>query len=136
MEGRQRRSFTDDYKRQAVDLVASSGRSIGFFSELLEPFLLGYIAQVRGARAAGIAGSIRFPGPRRDKPRTNASKRSGKPAPGSHIEVARAYAMQVLPTTAFRAIISMRVADPLPATQSELLLAGRRPTRDADPIPW
>jgi hypothetical protein len=27
MEGRQRRSFTDDYKRQAVDLVASSGRS-------------------------------------------------------------------------------------------------------------
>src|SRR6476660_6402944 len=29
MEGRQRRSFTDDYKWQAVDLVASSGRSIG-----------------------------------------------------------------------------------------------------------
>ncbi|WP_084334785.1 transposase [Bradyrhizobium arachidis] len=29
MEGRQLRSFTDDYKRQAVDLVASSGRSIG-----------------------------------------------------------------------------------------------------------
>ena len=29
MEGRLRRSFTDDYKRQAVDLVASSGRSIG-----------------------------------------------------------------------------------------------------------
>jgi transposase len=29
MEGRQRRSFSDDYKRQAVDLVASSGRSIG-----------------------------------------------------------------------------------------------------------
>ena len=29
MEGRQRRSFTDDYKRQAVDLVASSERSIG-----------------------------------------------------------------------------------------------------------
>ena len=28
MEGRQRRSFTDDYKRQAVDLVVSSGRSI------------------------------------------------------------------------------------------------------------
>jgi transposase-like protein len=28
MEGR-RRSFTDDYKRQAVDLVASSGRAIG-----------------------------------------------------------------------------------------------------------
>jgi transposase len=29
MEARQRRSFTDDYKRQAVDLVASSGRPIG-----------------------------------------------------------------------------------------------------------
>jgi transposase len=29
METRRRRSFTDDYKRQAVDLVASSGRSIG-----------------------------------------------------------------------------------------------------------
>ena len=29
MEGRQRRSFTDEYKRQAVDLVASSGRSVG-----------------------------------------------------------------------------------------------------------
>jgi transposase len=29
MEGRVRRSFTDDYKRQAVDLVASSGRSVG-----------------------------------------------------------------------------------------------------------
>jgi transposase len=29
MEARRRRSFTDDYKRQAVDLVASSGRSIG-----------------------------------------------------------------------------------------------------------
>jgi len=29
IEGRQRRLFTDDYKRQAVDLVASSGRSIG-----------------------------------------------------------------------------------------------------------
>src|SRR4051812_47789833 len=29
MERRQRRSFTDDYKRQAVDLVAASGRSVG-----------------------------------------------------------------------------------------------------------
>jgi transposase len=29
MERRQRRSFTDDYKQQAVGLVASSGRSIG-----------------------------------------------------------------------------------------------------------
>jgi transposase len=29
VEERQRRSLTDDYKRQAVDLVGSSGRSIG-----------------------------------------------------------------------------------------------------------
>ena len=29
MKRRERRSFTDDYKRQAVDLVASSGRPIG-----------------------------------------------------------------------------------------------------------
>src|SRR5512132_1774273 len=35
MEGRQRRSFTDDYKRQAVDLVASSGRSIGSMAKEL-----------------------------------------------------------------------------------------------------
>jgi hypothetical protein len=34
MEGRQRRSFTDDYKRQAVGLVASSGRSIGSVANL------------------------------------------------------------------------------------------------------
>src|ERR1700756_3858155 len=35
MEGRQRRSFADDYKRQAVDLVASSGRSIGSVAKAL-----------------------------------------------------------------------------------------------------
>ena len=35
MEGRRRRSFTDDYKRQAVDLVASSGRSIGVVAKEL-----------------------------------------------------------------------------------------------------
>jgi len=29
MERRQRRSFTEDYKREAVELVALSGRSIG-----------------------------------------------------------------------------------------------------------
>jgi transposase len=28
MEGRQRRSFTEEYKRQAAELVVSSGRSI------------------------------------------------------------------------------------------------------------
>src|SRR5712691_1779305 len=35
METRQRRSFTADYKRQAVDLVASSGRSIGSVAKAL-----------------------------------------------------------------------------------------------------
>ena len=29
MERRQRRSFTDDYKQQAAELVGSSGRSVG-----------------------------------------------------------------------------------------------------------
>ena len=29
MERRERRAFTDDYKQQAVDVVASSGRSVG-----------------------------------------------------------------------------------------------------------
>jgi transposase-like protein len=29
MEGRQRRSFTDDYKRQAVDLVINSDKVFG-----------------------------------------------------------------------------------------------------------
>jgi hypothetical protein len=37
MEIRQRRSFTDDYKRQAVDLVASSGRFDRFGSQRTWP---------------------------------------------------------------------------------------------------
>ncbi len=37
MEGRQRRSFTDDYKLQAADLVASSGRSIGSVAKVSIP---------------------------------------------------------------------------------------------------
>jgi hypothetical protein len=43
MEGRQCRSFTDDYKRQAVDLVASSGRSIGSVAK--ESYALRALAQ-------------------------------------------------------------------------------------------
>ena len=35
MERRQRRSFTDDYKQQAVGLVASSGRSVGSIAKEL-----------------------------------------------------------------------------------------------------
>src|SRR5947209_2196748 len=52
MERRQRRSFTDDYKRQAVDLVGSSGRSIGSVAKELGPrdsVLLRWVEQ-RGAR--------------------------------------------------------------------------------------
>ena len=47
MEGRQRRWFTDDYKRQAVDLVASSGRSVGS------------VAKELGLRCAKCSGSRR-----------------------------------------------------------------------------
>src|SRR6266699_1112345 len=50
MEGRQRRSFTDDYKRQAVDLVASSGRSVGSVEELgLRDSVLRRWVEQRGA---------------------------------------------------------------------------------------
>src|SRR6516164_1446644 len=52
MEERQRRSFTDDYKRQAVDLVASSGRSIGSVAKelgLRDSVLRRWVEQ-RGAR--------------------------------------------------------------------------------------
>ena len=52
MEGRQRRSFTDDYKRQAVDLVASIGRSIGSWLTNLVCAIrcCGRWAEHRGAR--------------------------------------------------------------------------------------
>jgi transposase len=52
MERSQRRSFTDDYKRQAVDLVASSGRSIGSVAKevgLRESVLRRWV-ELRGAR--------------------------------------------------------------------------------------
>ena len=58
MEGRQRRSFTDDYKRQAVDLVASSGRSIGSVAKelgLRDSVLRRWVEQ-RGSRREPMAG--------------------------------------------------------------------------------
>ncbi len=60
MEGRQRRSFTDDYKRQAVDLVASSGRSIGSVARELGPrdSVLRWVEQ-RGARLEPTAATRR-----------------------------------------------------------------------------
>src|ERR1700736_6545836 len=61
MEGRQRRSFTDDYKRQAVDLVASSGRSAGSVAKelgLRESVLRRWMAQ-RGAGGEPTAAARR-----------------------------------------------------------------------------
>ena len=59
MERRQRRAFTDDYKRQAVDLVASSGRSVGSVAKelgLRDSVLRRWVEQTRGwARADGGA---------------------------------------------------------------------------------
>ena len=61
MEGRQRRSFTDDYKWQAVDLVASSGRSIGSVAKelgLRDSVLRRWVEQ-RGARLEPTAATRR-----------------------------------------------------------------------------
>src|ERR1700740_2888005 len=60
MEGRQRRSFRDDYKRQAVDLVASSGRSIGSVAKelgLRDSVLRRWVEQ----RGAGADGGVAAP---------------------------------------------------------------------------
>jgi transposase len=61
LEKRQRRSFTDDYKRQAVDLVASSGRSIGSVAKelgLRDSVLRRWVEQ-RGAGREPTAASRR-----------------------------------------------------------------------------
>ncbi len=60
MEGRQRRSFTDEYKRQAVDLAASSGRSIGS------------VAKELGLRHSVLRRWVEQPGTRREP--TSASR--------------------------------------------------------------
>lgn len=76
MEGRQRRSFTDDYKRQAVDLVASSGRSIGSVARelgLRDSVLRRWVEQ-RGARLEPTAATRR--------PTTQATLPSGGPRGG------------------------------------------------------
>ena len=57
MERRQRRSFTEDYKRQAVDLAASSGRSIGSVAKelgLRDSVLRRWVEQ-RGAEPTAAA---------------------------------------------------------------------------------
>ncbi|GGI33875.1 MULTISPECIES: transposase [Bradyrhizobium] len=61
MEGRQRRSLTDDYKRQAVDLVTSSWRSIGSVAKelgLRESVLRRWVEQ-RGVRLQPTAAARR-----------------------------------------------------------------------------
>ena len=63
MEGSRRRSFTEDYKRQAVDLVASSGRSIGSVAKelgLRDSVLRRWMEQ-RGARLEPTAAARRPP---------------------------------------------------------------------------
>jgi transposase len=58
MEGRPRRSFTDDYKRQAVDLVASSGRSIGSVAKelgLRDSVLRRWVERMGGRRGPTAA---------------------------------------------------------------------------------
>src|SRR5438105_14560681 len=62
MQGRQRRSFTDDYKRQAVDLVASSGRSIGSVAKelgLRDSVLRRWVEQRGAARLEPTAAARR-----------------------------------------------------------------------------
>src|SRR3982074_3757682 len=58
MERSERRSFTDDYKRQAVDLVASSGRSIGSVAKelgLRDSVLRRWVEQRGAGRGAPAA---------------------------------------------------------------------------------
>ena len=73
MEGRQRRSFTDDYKRQAVDLVASSGRSIGSVAKelgLRDSVLRRWLEQRGAARLEPTAAARRPQRRRRCRRRT------------------------------------------------------------------
>jgi transposase len=63
MEKRRRRSYGDDYKQRAVDLVASSGRSAGSVARELglhESVLCRWMAQ-RGAARARADGSAAAP---------------------------------------------------------------------------
>lgn len=61
MEGRQRRSFSDDYKRQAVDLVTSSGRSVTSVAKelnLRDSVLRRWVDQYRSKPTAAAQRSI------------------------------------------------------------------------------
>ena len=76
MEGRQRRSFTDDYKRQAVDLVTSSGRSIGSVAKELglRNSVLRRWVELRGAGREPTAAARRPQRRRRCRRRTTRRK--------------------------------------------------------------
>ncbi|MFB6464069.1 transposase [Bradyrhizobium tunisiense] len=55
---RQRRSFTEEYKRQAVELVLSSGRSIGSVAKelgLRDSVLRRWVDRLRQAGIGGVA---------------------------------------------------------------------------------
>src|SRR2546430_13297236 len=88
METRQRRSFTDDYKRQAVDLVASSGRSVGSVAKelgLRDSVLRRWVEQ-RGAGREPTA-ALRRPTtqaalPSADQAAEGARVHRGNPSPG------------------------------------------------------
>src|ERR1700740_77595 len=81
MEGRQRRSFADDYERQALALVASSARSIGSVAKelgLRDSVLRRWVEQ-RGARLEPTAATRR--------PTTQAAPPSaGHPAETARLE--------------------------------------------------
>src|SRR4029077_7770644 len=83
METRQRRSFTDDYKRQALDLVASSGRSIGSVAKELglRDSVLRRWVELRGAGREPAAAARR--------PTTQATLPSADPRRGDRPFAAR-----------------------------------------------
>ena len=72
MEVRQRRSFTEDYKRQAAELVLSSGRSIGSVAKelgLRDSVLRRWVDKLRQACNFQFRAAGRDPaGPSRERP--------------------------------------------------------------------
>lgn len=93
MKGRQRRSFTDDCKRQALDLVASSGHSIGSVAKELglRDSVLRRWVELRGAGREPTAAARRPIGPPK---RTQASGRHGSNARSRSGAMARRFTPQ------------------------------------------
>jgi transposase-like protein len=64
VEGRQRRSFTEEYKRQAAELVLSSGRSITPVAKelgLRDSVLRRWVEKLRQEPAIGGAAACNMP---------------------------------------------------------------------------